>query len=621
MPTQSADDGALSSAQDTPPRHPAGGGGPPPHGGGGGTQLAALLQTQAEILRQLADLEQGPPHGPPPGRQGPPQGRPRPPPPRMPPGGGGGGGPDGPPEQHRHHRHHHWPPHDGGPPQGGPPPGAPPPDGRGRNVASNIARTLSDVASAAAVTAQAVPQIAASFHGTGADAAGVNPVWASLAKVLNEVSSGFRMTGAVAPEQESFLRVVEHLGKVVSALALNPNDPSLLAEYQEMSVFLAAHPDSKALSAFLATHPAIVPVVASVLAASAPPVGAPSPGAVTGWGGLPLYHWHYPPTFAEAPDGSWWPTYEAGQQLELVGPSIHRYRASGGLELVGPSIHRYRASGIHIDVDSIAHTLSDIAKAATQTASVVPQITAAFGAGYAPAGDVATGWVAPLMGGFLLGSVYRGWLDSYVSRATQQARTACAVAGDAGPVMVNPMWATLAKVLDEVSAGFRLTGVPPEKESFLRVVEHLGQVVHGLALNPNNPALLAEYQEMSAFLAAHPDSKALAEFIGTHPAIVPAIAPVIAAAQPAATGGVLETVAALIHASRASMSMAPPPPPTSLHAPTPANPHGSLALSDNPHGFTGNPEQPVGGVVARGTAMSVMNVPGGGSDDIYRAHW
>jgi hypothetical protein len=33
-------------------------------------------------------------------------------------------------------------------------------------------------------------------------------------------------------------------------------------------------------------------------------------------------------------------------QMEIVGPSIHRYRASGGqLEIVGPSIHRYRASG------------------------------------------------------------------------------------------------------------------------------------------------------------------------------------------------------------------------------------------------------------------------------------
>jgi hypothetical protein len=398
----------------------------------------------------------------------------------------------------------------------GPPPGPPPP-------ASDLANTLNNVANAAAVTANVVPQIASIF-GAGAEtvAASVNPVWVSLAKVLGEVSSGFRMTGTVAPGQESFLRVVEHLAQVVGALAINPSDPSLLAEYQEMSTFLAAHPDSQALSAFIATHPAIVPAVAPVLAASAAPPDAaliscaPPPGEAAGWGGLPLYHWHYPPTFAQAPDGSLWPTYESGRQLELVGPSIHRYRASGGM-----------------GVDSIAQTLGDVAHAASQSA---------FGTGYAPVGDASTGWAGPLMGGFVLGSVlgsvYRGWFDAYVSRAAQKARASCAVAGaDAAvPVMVNPTWATLAKVLGEVSAGFRLTGVPPESASFLRVVEHLGDVVNGLALSPNDPSLLAEYQELSTFLATHPDSAALAEFIKTHPAIVPVVAPILAAAPTAATG-------------------------------------------------------------------------------------
>jgi hypothetical protein len=487
---QSADDDVPPSAM--PPRHPAGGGGGgggpqhPAGGGGGGPQLAALLQTQAEILRQLTAMEQGSPQGPPPqqgpprgrqdgpppGRQGPPPGRQRPAPPRMPPGGGGGGGPDGPPPpHHRHHRHRRPPPpSQGGPPQGGPPSG-PPPDGGGRD-ASNIARTLGDVANAAAATAQAVPQIAAAFHGGTGGVVVANPVWASLATVLGEVSSGFRATGSVAPEQETFLRVVEHLAQVVSALAINPSDPSLLAEYEEMSAFLSAHPDSQALSAFIATHPAIVPVIA----ASAPPGAA------------------------------------AGAALELVGPSIHRYRASGEM------------------ADSVEQTLSDVGNAASRMPSVVPQLPTGFSTGSAALAAAAVfGFVVPLMGGFALGSLYRGWLDSYVSRATEKVRAACAVAGIPAhaPVPVNPMWATLAKVLGEVSSGFRLTGVPPEKETFLRVVEHLGDVVNGLALHPNDPSLLAEYQELSVFLAAHPDSRALAEFIGTHPAIVPVIAPVL----------------------------------------------------------------------------------------------
>ena len=105
----------------------------------------------------------------------------------------------------------------------------------------------------------------------------------------------------------------------------------------------------------------------------------------------------------------------------------------------------------------------------------------------------------------------------------------------AGPVVaVNPMWLKLGQVLSEVSAGFRATGIPlrSDQETFLRVVEHLAQVVSGLAQTPNDPSLLAEYNELSAFLAAHPDSVALAAFIETHPKIAPTMAVARAAAAP-----------------------------------------------------------------------------------------
>ena len=503
-----------SAQTDMPPGHPAGpGGGRPPHGspdGGGGRQLAALLQTQSEILRKLAEMEASSQQGAPPG---PPRGRPRPPPP--------------PPRLHLRPS----PPDGGppGPPQAGPPPGpqAPPPH-HGHSFVSSLAHTLGDVANAAAATVPVVQQIASSFHGTGAvTPVAVNPVWATLAQVLNEVVTSFRVTG-VPSEKESFLRVVEHLATVVSGLAASPNDPALLAEYQEMSVFLAAHPDSQALSSFIATHPAIAPVVA----AAAPLAAA------TGWGGRHPYDMHYPPLYVEAPP-VWWPVVATGQQLDIIGPSIHKYRASGALDIVGPSIHRYRASGgldivgpsIHryrasgIDIGNIARTLTDVAKAAAQTASAVPQLTAAISSAGLPPNGASTGWVVPMLGGFALGSLYRGWLDRYVADA---ARSCQVTTGAVVPVVVNPVWATLAKVLTEVSTGFRVTGVPPEKETFLRVVEHLAKVANALALTPNDPTLLSEYQELSAFLASHPDSTALAEFIGTHPAIVPAIAPVIA---------------------------------------------------------------------------------------------
>ena len=103
-------------------------------------------------------------------------------------------------------------------------------------------------------------------HGAGADTdvAVVNPVWLTLAQVLNEVSMGFRLTSTPRDaEEETFLRVVEHLAQVVNGLALAPSDPDLIAEYEELTDFLGRHPDSEHLGAFVQSHPDIVSLVAS----------------------------------------------------------------------------------------------------------------------------------------------------------------------------------------------------------------------------------------------------------------------------------------------------------------------------------------------------------------------
>ena len=513
MPVQSADNEMMQ--HDAPPGPPgADGVGPPsgaswghggphaaPAGGGDNPQLAAMLRTQSELLSEMAAMEQGgpPPQGlhggpPPHGFQGgppphfAPSPRARPAPPRLPPPGAPPPtGPDGMPPYPHHRRRPrpplprsgapggpprppppHGPPPPYGPPPpayGSPPPYGPPPGyGYGRNPVGNIARTLSNVANVAQTAAQTLPQVAQSFSdafsafGTGADLPVRNEVWARLADALGDVTTGFRLTGGASGE---FLALVDHLAQVANGLAVAPDDAGLLAEYGDLTALLAQEPEGDSLSAFLATHAALLPVL--------PPL---------------------------APDAS------TGQQLEIVGPSIHQYRASG-LDIVGPSIHQYRASGLHVNFGDIAHTLGDVASAAAQ-AGVQSASTGGLPAAL---------W---LFGGFGIGFAYRGWLDWYVAKAVQKS----AVTTGADVAAVNPVWATLSEVLGEVSAGFRATGVSPEEEGFLRVVEHLGGVVNNLAVTPEDPALLAEYQELSEFLAAHPDSAALAHFIETHPAIV-----------------------------------------------------------------------------------------------------
>lgn len=137
----------------------------------------------------------------------------------------------------------------------------------------NLGKTLSSIGKVA-VTVAPVVAMALGDSLTGQDAStatiqGVNPLWVRLAQVLNEVSAGFRMTGVpLRPDQQTFLRVVEHLAGVVNGLAQAPSDPALLAEYQELTDFLNAHPDSANLAAFIATHPKIVPMVVPAQAAS-----------------------------------------------------------------------------------------------------------------------------------------------------------------------------------------------------------------------------------------------------------------------------------------------------------------------------------------------------------------
>ena len=451
--------------------------------------------------------------GDPPPPDGPPHWRPRPPPPpppQMPPpygpppsygpppyGGRAPGYPPGPAPGFPSYAHH--------PPPYGPPPYDPHPGPHrrhGRNFVSSLVHTLGDVANVATATARAVPAIASAADGyaAGTDVAiAANPVWTALAHVLNEVPAGFRVTRTpLSADQEAFLRVVEHLAQVVNGLALAPMDPDLLAEYKELTEFLAKHPDSESLSAFITTHPAlahVVPPAASEHGTGQAPWFWPMLLGATGELALHSYLRGRPAAEHHAPHGT-------GQQLEIVGPSIHRYRASG----------------FHINIGSIVHTLSDVATVAAQTATViVPKIAEAI------AGD-STGWVGPFLGGVFLSNFVRDWLSDYHGRAVHEVRTATGSDSDAD-IAVNPVWATLAKVLGEVSAGFRATAADlrPDQVSFLHVVEHLGQVSSNLALAPSDPALLTEYTELSEFLAGHPDSQALSTYIATHPAMTPMV--------------------------------------------------------------------------------------------------
>jgi hypothetical protein len=306
-------------------------------------QVAALqyqlLTTENEMLRaQLAAAQRGvaPPPPPPPPR------RPAPPPPRV-----------------DHPRHMHKPDRPAPPPpppqaQPGPPPGPPPsaPQGGGGGGGGfhiDLGKTLGDVAHVASTFA---PQLAAAFS-AGAEEPVINPIWSTLSEVLNEVSHGFRATnGTMSSDQKAYLFIVDQLAATVSVLSSRPNDPTLLAHYQELGSFLATHPDSAHLASYVETHPALAPVLPPPTAATggAGPLLALAPWAIggfflgklaadrwphphaaagalwthhgyrpagdygAGWGGMHPYDHHYPPFFVEQP-----PVWQAAGGQEIVG--------------------------------------------------------------------------------------------------------------------------------------------------------------------------------------------------------------------------------------------------------------------------------------------------------------
>jgi len=221
-----------------------------------------------------------------------------------------------------------------------------------RNVFGDIAFTLSNLAQVAAAAAQTAPPVGVAIHpggygyGTGQAPVTVpaNPVWLTLAQVLNEVPAGFQMTATpLSEDQKSFLRVVEHLSKIVNALSLAPNDPALLAEYKEVGEFLSTHPGSEALQAFLTSHPSLVTVAAASPAAAATGgYGVGYAGADDDWRALYDASTRTAQQLSTLTIGHPAPhPYGAGQRTEIVGPSIHRDRASGGL----PDPHGVGAEG------------------------------------------------------------------------------------------------------------------------------------------------------------------------------------------------------------------------------------------------------------------------------------
>ena len=231
--------------------------------------------------------------------------------------------------------------------------------GHGRNVFADIASTLANIAQVAAAASQqpGMTVQARGGYGAGAEAAAVvdvpaNPVWLTLTQVLNEVPVGFQVTGTpLTDDQRSFLKVVEHLSKIANALSPAPNDPALLAEFQEVGEFLGTHPDSQALNAFISTHPSLVTVA------------APAGSASTGWlwpfiSGIfigaasenasrrpAILAPDYGVGYAGA-DDDWRALYDASTRTaEQVSTLTIGQPAPVRTEIVGPSIHRDRASG------------------------------------------------------------------------------------------------------------------------------------------------------------------------------------------------------------------------------------------------------------------------------------
>ena len=129
-----------------------------------------------------------------------------------------------------------------------PPPARPAPKKKHHGVLGSVLHVVESVAEVAApiaATAFTGPAGGAAVmaaegalkaaHATGgAVAVAANPVWLQLASVLGEVTDGFRISGTpLRSDQQTFLRVVDHLSQLVNGLALAPDDPELHAEFHE----------------------------------------------------------------------------------------------------------------------------------------------------------------------------------------------------------------------------------------------------------------------------------------------------------------------------------------------------------------------------------------------------
>ena len=221
--------------------------------GGDPTTSVLLAQQQQidELKFQLSAMQQQPAQ-----QQQPPQ-RPRPAPPRP--------RPEAPHQQAPQRRPPPPPPpRRAAPPQPQQPPtqqqqapqGPPPPEHHGPDVA----QVIGDVAKTAV---SAVPMLAALLGDDPASAIPVNHVWATLGRVLSEASMQVRAQVPYAMQSELFTASILDRLAVLAATLATSDDHNAHAEFDELTRFLAVHPHSPRLSAFVAQHPDLVPLLSS----------------------------------------------------------------------------------------------------------------------------------------------------------------------------------------------------------------------------------------------------------------------------------------------------------------------------------------------------------------------
>jgi len=121
----------------------------------------------------------------------------------------------------------------------------------------DLAQTIGDVAKGAA---SVIPSLAAALGDNPAHAIPVNPVWATLGRVLAEASMQVRAEVPYAMQSELFTAsLLDRLAVLASALATDPDNHQVHAEFDELTRFLAVHPHSPRLSAFVRQHPDLAP--------------------------------------------------------------------------------------------------------------------------------------------------------------------------------------------------------------------------------------------------------------------------------------------------------------------------------------------------------------------------